>query len=284
MFLPSENAVRHLCNALHALPEWYKLFEGYGLIESGKYPNYEYPNDPNAVNPDAPYPVATLWQDLKEEVDEAVKKNPEQLRALCSDLLRRKDELSEMALGPFQKRKFLDSLAEFEVLLQAEGYPFDGFQILDAKQAPSVAQIADKALSQALNAGALPGGEKVQYHLNKAIGYLNGEEYVECLTNLRLALKYILEGIAKELARKNSQALPFDKENEIRDYLEKVGFLSREEKNGINGIYGLLSAGPHGKANRKSALLGYAVCQMACHYVQEKFQVLTSDSLEAAQG
>jgi len=145
MFQPSENAVRHLSNALHALPEWYKLFEAYGLIRPGEFPKHEYPYE---ENPEVPYPVEPSWQELKEVLDECVKKNPEQLLTLCSALLRGKLELSDMALGPLPKEQFIDSLAEFEVALGKEGYPFDEYWIVDAKRTLSVAQMPDEALSK----------------------------------------------------------------------------------------------------------------------------------------
>jgi hypothetical protein len=74
---------------------------------------------------------------------------------------------------------------------------------------------------------------------------------------LRSALQRCLEAIVSELARRHGGAAPCFKEDwEVRDYLEKNGFLTREERKGFDGIYGLLSSGPHDKGDQHRALLG----------------------------
>jgi hypothetical protein len=265
MFLPSENAVKHLCNALVALPEWYKLFESYGLIAPNKYPAYDYDED------EQPWPVKPSWEELKNELDAAKSKHPEQLRALCGEILRRKDEENWPAFQGADRTKFRDSVAQFLAAIASEGYTFNEFEILGSKPEPSVAQLADEALSKALKSGAVPLTQRVQEHLSKAVAYLSGENYVDCVTNLRLVLKFTLEDIGTDLARRRNDPLP-TKEKEVRDYLEKIEFITHEEKNGLSGIYGLLSAGPHGKSDKMLALLGYAACLMACQYAMEKFR------------
>jgi hypothetical protein len=62
------------------------------------------------------------------------------------------------------------------------------------------------------------------------------------------------------LAKKklNKEPLDFKEDREVREYLEKQSFLTREEKKGFDGIYGLLSSGAHGKGDQDNALLGYA--------------------------
>jgi len=104
---------------------------------------------------------------------------------------------------------------------------------------------------------------------------LSNDRYNESLNEFRLALQQCLKVIACRIAGQRNEQLPsFKEDREVRDYLETKGFLSREEKKGFDGIYGLLSSGAHGKGDEDSALLGYAACVMACHYAMKKFQCI----------
>jgi hypothetical protein len=101
---------------------------------------------------------------------------------------------------------------------------------------------------------------------------LGQDKYDDSLTQFRLALQHCLRAIACQIAEQLRKQLPtFKEEWEVRDYLEKEGFFTREERKGFDGVYGLLSAGAHGKGDRNLASLGYATCVMACHYAITKF-------------
>ena len=116
---------------------------------------------------------------------------------MCSDLLRSKELYRTKAKV---QTDFLNAVAQFEVQLSEDGFSFDGFEVRASTQLPSVAQLADEALKKALQPPAFPLAEKVEEHRAKAAQYLAEELYVECMTNLRLTLKYTLEGLAKKLA------------------------------------------------------------------------------------
>ena len=272
MFLPSDDAIRHLCNALYALRQPDKLLENHGLIEVNKYLAYE---------DDVPYPRKPSWEELKGDLDQAKNEKSEQLRNLCSELLRRRNDDGwhhEHPLDNCPLARFQDEIALFEARLLDNGYKFDGFEIRDAKTVPSVLQRADEALLKALDSGEFPEIEKVRIHVSAGKQMLSEDKYNDSLTKFRLALQHCLKAIACQIAnQRNEGPLSFKEDREVRDYLETKGFLTREEKKGFDGIYGLLSSGAHGKGDEDSALLGYAACIMACHYVIKKFQRLRAN-------
>ena len=267
MFLPSDDAVRHVCNALDALSAPQKLLKNHGLIEPDRYVNYDKNDLPLAVKP--------TWNELNSELVRARETKSEQLRNLCSELLRRRNDEDwhyEHPLDNCPVARFQDSVALFEARLLDDGYRFDGFEIHDARTAPSVAQRADEALFKALESGEFPEIEKVCSHLSVGRQMLSGDEYNDSMARFRLALQHCLKAIACEIAKQRNEAAPsFKEDREVRDYLETKGFLTREEKRGFDGIYGLLSSGAHGKGDEDSALFGYAACVMACYYAIKKF-------------
>ncbi|HZU42115.1 MAG TPA: hypothetical protein VE994_05545 [Terriglobales bacterium] len=269
MFLPSDDARRHLCNALHALRQPEKLLENHGLIAPNSYVDYD---------DDVPHPRKPSWEDLKRDLADATEKKSGQLRNLCSEVLRRRNDTDwfyEHPLDNCPSSRFLDEVAQFEARLLDGGYKFDGFEILDGKTVPSVAQRADESLLKTFESGDFPEIEKVRSHLSAGSRMLSSDKYNESLNEFRLALQQCLRIIARRFAEQRNEELPsFKEDRDLRDYLENKGFLTREEKKGFDGIYGLLSSGAHGKGDENSALLGYAACVMACHYAIKKAQHL----------
>jgi len=67
------------------------------------------------------------WQNLKFKLDCARQCDSEQLRLLCGDLLRRKQEYADAAKDT---AAFGDALAQLEVELGRSGFTFDGFEIV----------------------------------------------------------------------------------------------------------------------------------------------------------
>ena len=94
----------------------------------------------------------------------------------------------------------------------------------------------------------------------------------ECLTNLRLALKFALDEAAGDVtARENITVVPSE-EHQVREFLEKKGFFTKEERCGYSGIHGLLSKGPHGTPDEETTLLAFAASLMAFRYLSVKLQ------------
>jgi hypothetical protein len=161
-------------------------------------------------------------------------------------------------------------MAQFETQLSEDGFKFDGFEVCAAEKLPSVSHLTDEALRTALRVSSIPVGDKVEEHRLRAVGYWDTERYADGITNLRLTLKFTLEGVARKLAKDRKEQLPSEKEADVRNYLRTIGFLSEEEWRGVWGIYGLLSAGPHGNTDKSVALLSYAAGMLCCHYVLQK--------------
>ncbi len=265
MFLPSDKAIGHLCDALLALRTPERVLENYGLVEPDKYVEYD---------DDVPYRRKPQWKELKKDLDQATSEKSEPLRSLWSELLRRRNDegwFHEHPLDNCPSARFQDSLAQFEAQLLDEGYKFEGFTILGTP-VQSVVQRADEALSNVLQSGEFAQSGKVRDHLSDAIRMLGQDKYNDSLTQFRLALQHCLKAIAFQMAERQAEQVPAFKDDwEVREYLEKKGFFTREERKGFDGAYGLLSSGAHGKGDKDLASLGYATCVMACHYAITKY-------------
>lgn len=264
MFLPSRKALNHLCNALKAYGEWHPLLQQFGLANAEGWADAMSTGDAEL------FPQEFLsWNGLMAHLESAELDTGEQLRSLCSALLRDKDRYSSTAND---RKRFLDELAAFEAKLLDDGYHFSDLEIVGSLNPPSIAQQADDALQQTLRSCSLPLRDKILQHLEQSKHHLSHDRYADCLTNLRLTLKYCLEAVARKVAESRHEQLPSERENDVRDYLKRINFISEEEWRGFWGIYGLLSAGPHGGADKRIALLGYAACIAACDYAMYKVQ------------
>jgi hypothetical protein len=264
MFWPSNTSMNYLCNALTAFRLPQRVLETYGLLLPDAYVQYD--------ESEAPFCVKPSWDELNADIERARNQNSIQLREVCEELLRRRNDEQWYASNFVEDAaRFQDYMAKLKVQLTADGYKFDGFAIHATLRARPVVELADQALRTALEQLTFPLANEVKENLASAEQHFEEPDYNGALQNLRLALKFTLEGVARALESQTGKRLPSERENEVRDYLESVGFLSREEKNGLAGIYGLLSIRPHGRANEKSALLSYAACIMACFYAVDKF-------------
>lgn len=59
----------------------------------------------------------------------------------------------------------------------------------------------------------------------------------------------------------------------VRDYLQRCGFLTEEEKRGFSGTYGFLSGGPHpGIVDQEAARLGRNFALGSCQYALQKYE------------
>jgi hypothetical protein len=264
MFLPSRKALVHLCNALMSYGQWHPLLQGFGLADAEGWADAMSMREPELFPQEF-----TSWDGLMSHLESAKGDGGEQLRSLCSDLLRKKERYASVAARP---ERFADELAAFEAQLLQDGYHMADFEIVGSRALPPIARLADDALQEIVRLGSIPLCDKIREHLERSKNDLSDGRYPECLSSLRLALKYSLEAVARRLAESRGEQLPSEKEDEVRSYLRKAGLLSEEEWRGFWGIYGLLSAGPHGHADERLALLGYAACVMACQYVIGKVQ------------
>lgn len=202
MFLPSDKTINCLCNALYALPGWWSLLTEFGLASQVEYVDMMNTGDGEVE--------ASFWdwQALRSHLQDARQDNPEQLRLLCSEIVRRKERYGNEAKDA---TKFSDLTAQLEVALQE-----------DSKSTPGIAQLADEAINRAIEMGTLPTCQQVNEHLQLARNYFGQGKHNDCMTNLRLALKYVLQGIAQDLAQRRNQTLTPMKEDEVREY-EKLG-------------------------------------------------------------
>lgn len=265
MFFPSDKAIDLLTNALHALAGWRELLRKYGLYDSGKLEAYYDNLELGVSNPED----FDRWGSIREELLVARSNSPEQLRELCSDLLRNR----EIHVSQAREPGLLDQIAQLEVKLGEDGFPFDGFSVKSPEARSQLLDRIDGAMKAFLESpSGIPFSANVPEKISTAEKRLLEGNFSECLTNLRLALKFALEEAAGHVASREGITSVPSKEEEVRRFLRDKSFFTEEEYRGYWGIYGLLSSGPHGSPGEEITLLGFATSLIALHYLSEKLK------------
>src|ERR1700693_5378409 len=158
---------------------------------------------------------------------------------------------------------------ELERILHLDGWEMCEDRLLLQENVLVNLQIEEDALLAILRETGLPNVQTVENHLNRS-AHEYGRDNNNSITNSRQALEQILRDIADQTADARGEARPVNER--IRDYLEEAGFLIREEKRGIGGVYGFLSGAAHpGIIDEEAARLGRNFALGACHYVLQKF-------------
>lgn len=144
MFWPSDIATGHLSDALVVHPLAPHILERYGLIEPGAYLDY----DEN----DAPFYRRPAWEELRRDLRRARSEKSEQLRKMCSELLRRMDQQGWYEPPCWScelPETFRNATAQLLSQLANEGQTFDGFDIRESK--PAGTMPPDAAVAEALS-------------------------------------------------------------------------------------------------------------------------------------
>jgi hypothetical protein len=196
--------------------------------------------------------------------------NSQKLRSLIETVFRDEQKLRQQATDA----GFADYLAQLKFQLESEGYKFDGLSLVGSCGSALFPYLFESAIDKFFaELPAISTVASIREHFAKSAEYLRSgpARADDCLTNMRKALKFTLEGIARHIEKQKGRPMPSEKENEVRDYLKSVWFLNVEEHRGFSGIYGLLSTGPHAPTDEFAALFGYATGVMACRYAIKKF-------------
>ena len=129
MFAISNDALTSLCNALFSLQNssWFVILQDFGLASEEEYQEMKYLGDQYPGGEEGFF----SWNTLHCHLDLQDSGTAPRLQALCTDLLRRKDNYAERAED---EDRFLNALAEFEVRLTQSGFRFDGIEIRDDMQ------------------------------------------------------------------------------------------------------------------------------------------------------
>jgi hypothetical protein len=150
----------------------------------------------------------------------------------------------------------------------------DGWVFVEGRLNRREAEIAniqaeEDELVRRLRASGPPSIAIVETHLNRAAADY-GRDNNNSMTNSRQALEQLLGDIAGRTAAARGEPAPA---GQIRDYLERCGFLTEEEKRGFSGTYGFLSGGPHpGIVDQEAARLGRNFALGSCQYALQKYE------------
>ena len=130
-------------------------------------------------------------------------------------------------------------------------------------------QVEEDELVQRLRASGLPNIALIETHLNRAATDY-GRDNNNSMTNSRQALEQLLQDIATATVQGRNEPQPG---GPVRDYLQRCGFLTEEEKRGFSGTYGFLSGGPHpGIVDQEAARLGRNFALGSCQYALQKYE------------
>ena len=213
------------------------------------------------------YPLQGLEPELLHQMLSAVN-TPEDPRLvhLAEDLIRNRQHYRTTVAARYN---FDVPREELERILGLDGWEIREDRFVLRENVLVNLEIEEDALLVLLRASGLPNSQTVENHLNRSAQEY-GRDNNNSMTNSRQALEQILRDIADTTANARQDVRPANEG--IRDYLEEVGFLTREEKRGISGVYGFLSGAAHpGVVDEEAARLGRNFALGACHYALQKF-------------
>lgn len=216
---------------------------------------------------DVDYPFQGLQPELLHQMLSALN-TPEDPRLvhLAVDLIQNRQHYRSTVAARYN---FDTPREELERILRLDGWEIHENGLVLRENILVNLQIEEDALLVLLRASGFPNTETVENHLNRSAQEY-GRDNNNSITNSRQALEQILRDIADMTADARQDARPANEA--VRDYLEEVGFLTREEKRGISGVYGFLSGAAHpGVVDEEAARLGRNFALGACHYALQKF-------------
>lgn len=185
---------------------------------------------------------------------------------LAEDLIRNRQHYRSTVIPRYN---FDTPREELERILGLDGWELNDNHLVRRENVLVNIQVEEDAVAAALRAAALPHGQIVSNHLDRSAEEY-GRDNNNSITNARQALEQILRDVADLTADARHDTRPSN--DAVRDYLEQSGFLTREEKRGISGLYGFLSGAAHpGIIDQEAARLGRNFALGACHYVLQKF-------------
>jgi hypothetical protein len=213
------------------------------------------------------YPLHGLPPELLHQMLAALN-NPEEpcLVQLAEDLIRNRQHYRSTVAARYN---FDTPREELERILRLDGWEFREDRLLLRENVLVNLQIEEDARLALLRGAGLPNTQTVEDHLNRSAQEY-GRDNNNSITNSRQALEQILRDVADLTADARREVRPANEV--VRDYLEESGFLTREEKRGISGVYGFLSGAAHpGIIDEEAARLGRNFALGACHYALQKF-------------
>jgi hypothetical protein len=206
-------------------------------------------------------------QALERQIDELNQTNDPRILALFEDLLSHRQYYRSSVSPRYDFDVPYDDLLRF---LQLDGWEFSNDALRRTEPLTVNLQAEEDVLIVSLRGSGLPNTAVIETHLRRSAEEY-GRDNNNSMTNSRQALEQVLRDVAQQTATARGDRAPASEQ--VRDYLEQSGFLTREEKRGVSGAYGFLSGGAHpGIADEEAARLGRNFSLGACHYVIQKYR------------
>jgi len=202
-----------------------------------------------------------------QRIDELNVAEDRRLLALSEDLIQNQ-QYYRSSVAP--KYQFDVPYGDWQRFLSLDGWVVRDGTLRKAEPEILNIQAEEDGLIQRLRASGLANIGVIEAHLNRAAEEY-GRDNNNSMTNSRQALEQLLMDIANATAQRRGEAAPA---GPIRDYLQRCGFLTEEEKRGFSGAYGFLSGGPHpGIVDQEAARLGRNFALGSCQYALQKYEL-----------
>ena len=108
---------------------------------------------------------------------------------------------------------------------------------------------------------------------NSADAFRRGDSNA-CLGNARVALETLAKSIARERQARHPRSFDPSKWGQVADYLRVSGFITKQQEDGLTGVYSFASPGSHtpvGFSEQEFARLGRSLALGFCYFLVKHF-------------
>lgn len=168
----------------------------------------------------------------------------EQLRSILDEIVRTQGDL-RYRVSP--RYRYEERWNDFVRCLELDGYRVESRQLVPVDPTIEGASPIDDDLSAEIRRSQLPEAQAVLRLLEASASAFRQAQpdYNACLSNARVALETLGRAIAKARLAKHPGSFDETKWGQVLAYLRASGLLTKNEEEGIAGVYGFISPGAH---------------------------------------
>jgi len=194
---------------------------------------------------------------------------PGQLMSLIQEVVRTSGDL-RTRVSP--KYSFDERFKDLTTCLELDGYRVDGKVVVPIDPSTDIAEPVEDDLQRILNETSLPKKSEITSKLRSAVEEFRKDvpNYNACLNDLRIALQTLVTDVANSRSDENNRPYDESKWGQVLANLRVTGLISKQEEEGISGVFTFLSPGSHrtvGLSEGEMARLALFLCSGMCYFV-----------------
>ena len=216
----------------------------------------------------------TVFDSLRSILESAT---PDQLSALLEEISRtggkhQGDYESDLRARVTPKYRYDDRREDLVHCLELDGYRLSEQGLTPVDPTVEDAAPPEDDLSAEVRGSGLPQSDEILEKLSSSTDAFRRSEpdYNACLTNARVALETLAKSIAKARQTTHPSSFQEDKWGQVLAYLRTSGLITKQEEEGVSGVYTFISPGAHrpiGLTEQEMARLGRSLAVSVCYFL-----------------